>query len=445
MVKLNLAREDIKAKTPVKDYIYFVTDTSEGRLLLRVYPSGHRAFHYSNGYVVSGKGGKKKHRPVLAKFEEATVSAMRKKVQEYNRVRSNGGNPFAADLQMLTLNIFLDDHFMPNKQRPSFNSDGIRIAGVSAKEYKNRLSMINKHIRPAIGAIKLKDMNYIAVDEFLTDVQKKTATQARNIRVFLIDAWREALRSHSDLRLPNFFEMWDIKALNKVIKSTSKDARPLDEDKGEGTAMFNAIEASIETNKLIARCIKLIYLTSSRKSDISSLQWEQIEYDKDREKYFFKETQEKDSEPLKYFGPDSVKLIEEIRNVHKEHGLVKFKHVFPQLDKKRGVYVDKAITESMLRTVFEGSGHGKISGILGAAAKEAPTLLGTNKIPKFTLHDFRDTVGSNMSAEEGQLALGHKSKTTTEQYYKQILKKQLAENSDAREATITSILNAKKN
>ena len=152
---------------------------------------------------------------------------------------------------------------------------------------------------------------------------------------------------------------------------------------------------------------------------------------------------EKDSEPLKYFGPDSVKLIEEIRNVHKEHGLVKFKHVFPQLDRRRGVYVDKAITESMLRTVFEGSGHGKIGGILGAAAKEAPTLLGTNKIPKFTLHKFRDTVGSNMTTEEGQTALGHKNAQTTEEHYKQILKKELAINSDAREATITSIMNNK--
>ena len=46
---------------------------------------------------------------------------------------------------------------------------------------------------------------------FMRKVSIKSATQARNIRVFLIDAWREALRRHENLRLPNYFEMYDIK------------------------------------------------------------------------------------------------------------------------------------------------------------------------------------------------------------------------------------------
>ena len=73
MVKLNLAREDIKAKTPPKKWEYYVTDTVEGRLLMRVYPSGKRAFHYSNGLVDDGVKGKKRNRPVLAAFDETTI------------------------------------------------------------------------------------------------------------------------------------------------------------------------------------------------------------------------------------------------------------------------------------------------------------------------------------------------------------------------------------
>jgi integrase len=447
MVKLNLAREDIKAKTPPKKYEYFVTDTVEGRLLMRIYPSGKRAFHYSNGLVDDGVKGKKRNRPVLAAFEETTVSAMRKKVQEYNRRRSNNENPFAADLQKLTLNIFLDSHFMPKKQMPVFktiNNKSVRVAGVSEREYRNRMSMINKHIRPAIGEIKLKDMTYSHVDQFLTHVKNSSMTQARNIRVFLIDAWKEALRQHSDLNKPNFFEMWDIKALNDSIEKAKKDKRPLDVDLDEGTAMYNAIEAAIETNPLIARCIKLIYLTASGKGDIRTLQWDQIEFDKNREMHYFKEIQEKKREQLKYFGTDSWALIQELKEVHKQLNLVGYTNIFPQFKRNEGVYVDKPITEAMLRTVFEGSGHGKITGILGAAGSEAPTLLGTNKIPKFTLHNFRDTAASGISTEEGQLALGHKSKTTTEQYYKEILKKELSANANVREGNITSILNAKK-
>ena len=439
MPKLNLASEEIKKKTPPRSNAYYVTDTQEGRLLLKVHPSGVRSYHYSQGYV----HGKRK-RPVLAKFNETTASIMRKKVQEYNRLASEGINPFSEDLQKLTLEMFLLDHFMPNKQQPKIGADGVRYQGISEREYKNRMSMINAHIKGSIGSIRLRDMTYATVDNWLTEVSQKSSTQARNIRIFLVDAWREALRKHSDLRLPNFFEMWDIKTLTKKIKAAAPDPRPLNEDQDEGTAMYNAIEAAIDGQPLIARCIKLIYLMTTRKSDIATLQWDQIIFDKKREQYYFKETQEKDSEPLKYFGTASYAVIEELREVHKNLGLIAYKNIFPKFDRDRGIYIDKPITDAMLRTVFEGSGHGKITGILGAAGAVAPTLLGTNRIPKFTLHNFRDTVGTYLEGDEGQLALGHKSAQTTEQHYRAILRKQLAENADVREQTMMEVVSAKK-
>ena len=432
-MKLNLASDDVKTKTRPKKNSYYVTDTVEGRLQLKIHPSGVRTYHYAQGIV---HGVRK--RPKLARFEETTASIMRSKVREYNHQQSKGLNPFAEDLEKLTLGMFLEDVFMPEKQKPTFGSDGTRF-GVSEKEYKNRMSMINAHIRDGIGKILLKEMSYAAVDAFMRKVSIKSATQARNIRVFLIDAWREALRRHENLRLPNYFEMYDIKSLNKQIRKNSKGKRPL--DKIEGPAIHAAIEAAIEDEPFIARCIKLISLLTTRKMDLATLRFESIEYDKDAEKYYFENYNEKSDDQYTYFGKESAAILEEIKLLHKQKNLIKFQHLFPQF--KNGRYVDKHITEGMLRTVWEGSGHGKITGILGKAAETAPTLLGTKKLPKFTLHDFRDTAATYTEEEDSQYALGHTNPDTTRQSYRKILKGKFADVSDRREGAMKSILDAK--
>jgi len=430
-MKLNLASKDITTKTPPKDHAYYVSDTVERRLLLKVHPSGVRSYHWSQGYV---HGVRK--RPQLERFEDTQASTMRKKVQEYNHQMSEGNNPFSADLQKLTLTMFLEDIFMPQKQLPHTASDGTRL-GISMTEYKNRLSMINAHIKSSIGKTLLKDMTYPAVDTFLTSVARKSPTQAKNIRIFLTDAWREALRQHSSLRLPNFFEMWDIKTLSKRIKQNKTDNRPLRVDLGEGVAMYNAIETAIDTSPLIARCIKLIYLTSVRKMSMAELRFEDIKYDETEKKYYAQKIW-KDEEATLFFGEESMKVIEEVKQKHKDLNLVKFQHLFPQFKNER--YIDTPITADQMRVIYEGSGHGKIKGILGEAGKEAPTLLGTKDIPKFTLHDFRDTVASHTKGEDSQHSLGHKHIATTEEHYKKQLKANMSKVASVREATMTNIL-----
>lgn len=101
--------------------VIFLSDTLESRLSLKVYPLGKKAYLCSNGLFGRVKKGKKRFRLVMAAFEEITASAMREVVQGYNRRPSKGANPFVTDLSKLTFNIFLDDHFMPKKQKPLFN------------------------------------------------------------------------------------------------------------------------------------------------------------------------------------------------------------------------------------------------------------------------------------------------------------------------------------
>ena len=433
-MKLNLASKDIKAKTPPKKNSYYVSDTVERRLLLKVHPLNKegvcvRSYHWSQGIVLGVR-----KRPQLARLEETTTSIMRNEVQVKNRQMSDGINPYAEDLKKLTLNMFLMEVFMPDHQQPTVAKDGTKL-GVSEAEYKNRMSMINAHIKEGIGKVLIKEMTYQAVDKFLRAVAVKSPSQARNIRVFLVDAWRQALREHQDLRLPNFFQMWDIKNLNKKIKKNKKKKRPLEDV--EGPAIYNAIEKAIKESPLIARCIKLISLTTTRKMNVAELTFDDIKLDKASKKYYFDNSKQDDPVPI-FLGDDSQALLDEIKQVHKDLGLVSFKHLFPQF--KNGRYVDVAITDSMLRTVWEGSGHGKIYGILGDAAKEAPTLLGTNTIPKFTLHNLRDTAATYTDGEDSQLSLGHKHMATTEESYKKLLKSKMAATSDVREGAMKGIL-----
>tara|TARA_R100000781_G_C4076196_1_gene126170 strand:- start:193 stop:1506 length:1314 start_codon:yes stop_codon:yes gene_type:complete len=434
-MKLNLASKDIKAKTPPKKNSYYVADTVERRLLLKVHPLNKdgvcvRSYHWSQGKVLGVR-----KRPQLARLEETTTSIMRNEVQVKNRQSSDGINPYAEDLKKLTFNMFLMEVFMPNKQQPTVAKDGTRL-GVSEAEYKNRMSMINAHIKEGIGKVLVKDMTYQVVDGFLSAVAIKSPSQARNIRVFLVDAWREALRQHQDLRLPNFFQMWDIKNLNKKIKKNKKAIRPLEDI--EGPAIYNAIEKAIEESSLIGRCVKMISLVTTRKMNVAKLMFDDVKLDKASKKYYFDNSKQQDNPVPIFLGEDSQALLEEIKQVHRDLGLVSFKHIFPQF--KNGRYVDVPITDSMLRTVWEGSGHGKIYGILGDAAKEAPTLLGTKTIPKFTLHDFRDTAATYTDGENSQLSLGHKHMATTEDSYKKILKSKMSVVAAAREGAMKGIL-----
>ncbi len=431
---INLGSDDIIGKTPPKAQSYYVTDTVEGKLKLKVHPSGKRTYHYDQG-VIHGV----RKRPSLAGFKETTVSIMRKKVREYNNLASNDINPFSEDLSKLTLTMFLEDIFMPEKQMPSVGADGTRH-GVSEREYKNRMSMINAHIRGGIGKMLLKDMSYMAVEAFFRKVEQKTATQARNIRVFLIDAWKEALRRFDNLQgHPNYFQMIDVKRLNKAIRQKAKDKRPLNQE--EGTAIYNAIQNAIEEEPFIARCIKLISLLAVRKMDAMNLKFEDIQKDKTSGQLYFSAYNDKGGEDFIFFGENSSAVLDEIKKLHKEKSLVAFKYVFPKIKHDR--YVDEPITDGMVRTVFEGSGHGIITGILGEAGKEAPTLLGTNKIPKFTLHNFRHTTSSQLEGRDAQLALGHKNASTTEEHYKKTLKSDLAANAPKREAAIISVFDGK--
>ena len=432
-MKLNLADKELKSKTKLKSHSYWVTDTIQPRLLLKVQTSGRRVFHWSQGYV----DGIRK-RPKLAKYEDTTASIMRADVDKKNKLMSQDINPFATDLQRLTLGMFLIDIYMP-KQEPTIAKDGTKL-GLSEKEYKNRLSMINAHIKDGIGKVLLKDMSYPTVSKFLDKLALHSPTQCKNVRFFLIAAWKEALRQHSqNLRLPNFFEMWDIKTLSKRIKHNQKPPRPLDQDLGEGVALYNAIEKVIETSPLIARCIKLQTLLVIRKMHCAGLKFDDIKKDAKTKQSYVEKVFKNEKIPI-YFGESSLALLAEIKDQHKKLGLVKFKYLFPRF--KNGRYVDEHISDDNIKQVYEGRGHGKAgaNSILGIASKTAPTLLGTKDIPKFTLHDLRDTADQQTDNEDSQYALGHKNAQTSERSYRAIEKTKMSAVADKREKAMQEIL-----
>ena len=369
---------------------YFIRDDNLRGFALRVHPSGRKSFVVR--YRIGGGRAAKERQITLGQYGVLTLEQARRQAKDMLAVARGGKDP-AETLRPAAAEISTVAALCDRWEREAAYID--RRDGRTRKESAVRaeLARMNAHILPILGKRKLVDLSTGDIERFRDQIAAGRTTRTTKTKprgVSRIRGGRHA--AARTVRLLASIFAWGqeqgLIATNPArgvrLEPSRKVQRFLTGD--EISALGKALIAMEKENihRTGARVIRLLMLTGARKSEIESLRWDDIDFE--RGFLNLRDTKTGDRS-----HPINAPAIAAIRAVERVQGS---QWVFP---------------------ASRGDGHFTAT---GRAFKEACARA---RISGVRIHDLRHTFAS-VAAMAGLglpvigAVLGHRQSSTTQRY-----------------------------
>ena len=427
---IQIKYENASDYKPNPDSDYFVADSKQDHLKLRVLRTGQKTWVYD--YLYNGK--RKRHSfgelAKEAKGKGLTPPQARQMVADWEAIRRQGKNPMLSqdsDIKRITLNKFFDEDFLNlNYVKPSVirkkNAKGVWEEvrqGQTTQTYKQNIAIWNNHVRKDIGDTPVIDLQVKVINSWWSKIAENTPSHSIKIMGLVRFVMKELLNMHDDL---------DSLTSNKFIKiriaGVRKGVDDLRKPKPIEAPEFKALwEACKEWhNPVEGLYIQFIMATSARGQAVADIKCSDIKQKNGR--YHFNTLHKN-----KLFPIVMNELVESIYlqtlEARKKYPLSPY--LFPKYiyDSERNITgvaktaIDSATRQRIWRGRSTKQSKGKLvvntnGGLRGLASKTCRSVLTVG------LHDVRDTFASH--AENVQVAtdmLQNKLTSTTDKHYRE--------------------------
>ena len=407
---------------PDQDTDYYVSDSLQKHLKLRVLRSGTKTWVYD--YLLNGR--RKRHAfGELAKERKGngmTPAQARDQVSNWEAIRKQGKNPLiehASDVKGITLNKYFDDEFLHLRAvKPSTTAKGVR-QGNSIYEYKQKISIWNKHIRKQLGDLPIKQINVKIVRDWYDNIAKKTPAHSIKVNGLAKYVMKNLLDTYEELDeiTSNKFTKIKTKEVSEAV-ALARTKRPLTPEE------FKAVWYACDEwhNPVEGLYIQFIMATSARGQAVADIKRSDIKQKDGR--YWFN--------TLHKNKPFQIVMNELVEQTYlKTLAAVKRYPISPYLfpkyiyDSERKLIgvADTPIDSSTRQRIWRGRSTKQVKGNLvvssngglrGLASKNCKTVL------EVGLHDIRDTYASRSdNVEEATDMLQNRLISTTDKHYRQ--------------------------
>ena len=265
---------------------YFLHDRDLSGLSLRVHPSGRKTFVVR--YRIGGGRGARERKVTLGQYGVFTLEAARRQAATMLAEAKLGNDP-AETLRPKRANVATVAELCSLWEKEAAHIDRRDGKTKKARSIESELARVRGHILPLLGFRRLEELKTRDIERFRDQVSagRTTRTQKTKLRgVSRVTGGRHAAARTVRLLASIFAwaqeqgSMTGNPARGVRLEPTRKVQRFLNtkEIAALGKAL-NAMEAA-NTHATGARIIRLLMLTGARKSEIESLCWEDIDFER---------------------------------------------------------------------------------------------------------------------------------------------------------------------
>jgi len=282
MTILKLTKRSIDAIKPCEKEMFY-WDTEMQGFGLVVYPSGKKSFilQYRNKL---GRG----HRKVLGRYGIETVDDVRTIARQHWSDISKGGDPVDEERtrrNSATMNELFDMHIERH----------VKVHN-AATTIKTVIPQIDKHLRPALGALKVHAVTRQDVQK-LHVAMKATPRNANKQLAILSKVFSNAelwglraensnpcrkIKQYPQNSRERFLSDVEVKRLGDAIREAESEGLPwliaVEGDKAKHLAKPENRRSPIAPDVL--KIILLLIFTGARRGEIVSLEWEHVDFDR---------------------------------------------------------------------------------------------------------------------------------------------------------------------
>lgn len=288
------------------DAVYTVRDADIPGFSIRVYPAGRKAFFYR--YRVGGGRGAQIREPRVGDFGSITADQARSLVKDWVAAVRQGGDPMAerhgqrdAPAMSELFERYLSDHAQKRKKPASLRND---------------VRMIEKHLRPAFGSNRVRSVTRQQVRAYHAAMADKPYEANRQLALlskifsFAADELEWIARGDHPVKGIKRFE----EKKRKRYLSQVEIARL-----GEALAKAEAGELERAISPYAVAMLRLLVITGARHSEILSLRWDEVNFDRGCLELADSKTGEKEV----FLPPAALQILSEIpRKVGNPHVIV---------------------------------------------------------------------------------------------------------------------------
>ena len=435
-----LIKAENAKKYPVDpDTDYRVADTTK-HLKLRVLPSG--AMNWEYDYIYRGKRKKQSLGPIGSDTSKGELSPTqaRSLVNGYELKRKKGLDPFSKDAKGISLNSYQDEYFNHVKIKPHTNKEGVKF-GLSQAEWDDRKSRYRRHIEDTpVGQTPLILLQNSEIRDWFDALVREKPVEAKQCLFLAKNMNKRVLKSSDQLASAignKFAEAIDEEEISELNERIDENREPRPITAKEGKAIWKARDES--GDRIGALLVQFVMATGVRGISAMRLAKEDMEYgageEGGEEKYHFTVKHKKRWDTV-VLTELAEKVYLEILAHHKKEGWIT-EYLFPSEDWTGGKFHglrNRHMNKQDKRRIF--TGRDSKGGIRGAAAAEAPTVLGVLskttrdkekhglwKIKPVGMHDIRDTFATKADNLEDATDMLQNSRTagkrTVEKHYRQ--------------------------
>ena len=447
---------------PEIDRPYFVTDSKQSHLKLRVMQQGSKTFFYD--YMWNGKRCRQRLGTLSDNNKDGiTPSEARKLVGEYEAKRKGmpPRHPLsteAPDVKGITLNSHFEVWKDDAEIKPRTTKNGMQM-GMLPLVFKQQVDRYNRHIRDLkicdecgtpykypevkgkegcprkkceskkyttkknIGGMALTKLTVTEIKDWFDKILTDTPTEALKVLNLAKQITQHLLTNNEDMAMAmaNRFALIKQKDISKKLTDHRKqNITPLSE--AEFKALWNACD--IAPNKVEGLFIKFCMASSLRGISIATMKTNDIEEISGGIQYTAKMKKNIVTIRFNKLEKSIIKEAKKLRlqdryNVHSEYLFPKYRR--NHLAEVIGIY-ETPMSNSDIDRIFKGRStkekKGKLvlntnGGVRGIAMNTEPS------IAKRGLHDIRDTYASfdNLTSQDIAFLLGHKLGTVAEKSY----------------------------
>jgi len=255
------------------DRDFVIWDAEVAGFGVRIYPSGRKA--YLLKYRVGGGRGGTVRKPLIGVHGAITVDEARRVAKEWMAVVSQGGDPGADRAKMRSapstnelLDRYLAEHAVLHKKSSSVRAD---------------ICLIQNHLRPALGAKKVRDLTRADVAALHSKLSDKPYQANRALALLskslnLAETWGlrpdgsnpcRHVKKFREAKRERFLSEVELARLGASLARAEKGAVKSLRSKNGDFALISSY---------VIAAIRLLIFTGARSSEIISLKWEYVNF-----------------------------------------------------------------------------------------------------------------------------------------------------------------------
>ena len=204
----------------------------------------------------------RRRRPALGTYD--TMRQAKEALVRFHEERSNSGTYLTAvDLHNTRLSNWLDEWLVLIEGQQRSGKLGVR----TVSGYRTAVEL---HIRPALGHVRIGDLNHLVVHRWLISLGENKGLSDRTVQRLYMTLHRAL----SDAPLPK-----NLAALPKHLRPTVRDARSVYRPMPDEIKVFLAHTSEFPKSEYLSTLWRVATVTGARRGELVAIEWGDLDFD----------------------------------------------------------------------------------------------------------------------------------------------------------------------